>query len=111
MEALTKIFYAASLSTVLFVCGELLKKNHSFQEFRFFWKNLFLFPKKVQKNMKAGLLDQIMACSINYRHNTNKSHPAGAKIAYFDHSAHGLKHDQFRGENYTTKFYENNFVV
>ena len=33
-------------------------------------------------------------------------HPAGAKIAYFDHSAHGLKHDQFRGGNFIKKFYK-----
>ena len=57
--------YGPGLSTTPFVYGELLKKNHNFQEFRFFWKNSPLPPEKVQKNMKGGLLAQIMACSIN----------------------------------------------
>ena len=60
--------YGPSLSTIPFVYGELLKKNHNFQEFRFFCGKFHLYSlKRSKKNVKAGRLAQIMACSINLR--------------------------------------------
>ena len=49
----TKIYYGPSLRTIPFVYGELLKKNHNFQEFQFFWKNSPLLPEKVQQKYES----------------------------------------------------------
>ena len=45
--------YGPSLSTIPFVYGELLKKNHIFKNFDFFWKNSPLPHEKFQKKYES----------------------------------------------------------